>query len=333
MAKKAYIGVNGVARKIKKGYVGVETDVPIYEEKTGTVTITASNLSEYFTVSNDFYYFAGSGSTFTSNNKGVNGSTAMSEWTAKKDMSAVSFSYSVSSESNFDKLTIVVKGTVVANGISGTVSSTWSGSLSAGDTISLTFYKDSSVAGGNDCGTLSAMSITTTVKTQVGSERKNLAREIKKAFIGIAGVARQCWSNRGVVFDTTGVYYPYTISTTHKSIKFVSGKGFVNSDTYNDSFNGYVTMELNVKAGETVSVVVSRIYNEYNIGTMSAYFGFSNGTTFNISTYPEQYTYTNTATTLTLTANADYKYVVIGNWSGSSAGGEHTNEYSQMTFV
>ena len=203
MAKKCYVGVNGVARKVKKGYVGVGVTTPIYDEKIETANITASNLAEYFTVTNGTYYFAGNGSTFTSNNKGVDNSSATSTWTAKYDMSAVSFSYSVSSESNYDKLTIVVKGSTVASAISGTSNSTWSGSLSAGDTISLTFIKDNGSASGNDCGTLSAMSITATVKTQIGVETKGIARKIKKAYVGIGGVARPCWSGGELAYYGT----------------------------------------------------------------------------------------------------------------------------------
>lgn len=69
MAKGAYIGVGGKARKIRKGYIGVNTDVPVYD--TSTTAITASNISNFFNVVNSPYYFAGSGNTFTSNNKGL----------------------------------------------------------------------------------------------------------------------------------------------------------------------------------------------------------------------------------------------------------------------
>lgn len=109
-------------------------------------------------------------------------------------MSAVSFNYSVSSESGWDKLTITVKGTTIANAISGSSSSSWSGSLSKGDVISLIYSKDGSASSGNDCGTLSNISITTSVKTQIDSELKEVARKIKKAYIGIGDIARPFWA-------------------------------------------------------------------------------------------------------------------------------------------
>ena len=68
MSKGAYVGVDGIARKIKKGYVGVDTELPIYDIKEKTVSITANNISEYFTVTNGSYYFKGSGSVFTTTN-------------------------------------------------------------------------------------------------------------------------------------------------------------------------------------------------------------------------------------------------------------------------
>ena len=63
-----------------KTYIGANIEVPIYNE--GTVNITTSNVNDYFTVSNGSYYFAGSGSTFTSNNKHVSSSTATTTFTA-----------------------------------------------------------------------------------------------------------------------------------------------------------------------------------------------------------------------------------------------------------
>lgn len=171
----------------KKAYIGVLTDIPIYTEETKTISITANNIADYFTVVNgSTYYFAGSGDIFTSNNGGVNNSTATTTLTAKMDMDAISFNYSYSSEANYDKFTLVVAGTTVANAVSGaTTSKSYSGSLSAGDTISFTYAKDSSTHSNNDKCTFSGMRITATVKTQTGTETKSVAREVKKGYIGV----------------------------------------------------------------------------------------------------------------------------------------------------
>lgn len=185
----------GVAGKVKKGYIGVQTDVPIYSEETKTVSITASNIAEYFEVTNGSYYFAGSGSTFTSNNGGVKSSTASTVLKAKQDISSLSFSYSYSSEKSYDKFTLKVAGTAVENAVSGpTTSKTYSGSLTAGQTVEFIYAKDSSNDSNDDECTFSAMSITATVRTQTGAEAKEVARKLKKAYIGIGNVARPCWS-------------------------------------------------------------------------------------------------------------------------------------------
>ena len=88
-----------------------------------TVSINTSNISKYFTVTNSTYYFVGNGDTFTSNNKGVNSSSAKTELKALYDFTTVSFNYSYSSETRYDKLTIKVGSTTVANALSGTGSS------------------------------------------------------------------------------------------------------------------------------------------------------------------------------------------------------------------
>lgn len=123
--------------------------------------ITADNIGTYFTVTNGSYKFAGSGSVFTSNNKGVKSSTASTVLTAKQDISVLAFSYSYSSEQNYDKFTLKVGGTTVENAVSGaTTNKTYSGSLTSGQTIEFTYTKDSSQDKNNDQCTFSDMYIT-----------------------------------------------------------------------------------------------------------------------------------------------------------------------------
>lgn len=180
----------GVARKVKKGYLGILTEKPIYT--TQQVNITADNISEYFTVTNGTYYFAGDGDTFTSNNKGKNSTTATTKLLALKDMD-VSFTYSYSSESGYDKFTLVIAGTTVESAVSGsTTIKEWSGKLKAGQAIEFTYSKDKSTSRNDDQCTFSGMVCTAEVQT--GSVTKELARRLKKAYIGIGGVARPCWT-------------------------------------------------------------------------------------------------------------------------------------------
>ena len=193
MAKGAYIGVGGVARKIKKGYVGIDTDIPIYGEPT-TTTVTADKMTEFFDIANGSYYFAHEGTsagTFASNNGGVDSSTAETILTAKMDMD-VSFYYSYASEEDFDKFYLTFAGTSVENGASGQkVTKQYSGSLKAGEAIKFTYKKDKSASSEGDRCAFSG--IVVTAAEFIGYETKSLARKIKKAYIGIGGVARPCW--------------------------------------------------------------------------------------------------------------------------------------------
>lgn len=125
------------------------------------VSITAANIADYFTVTNGTYYFAGSGSVFTSNNGGKANSTATTVLTAKQDISVLTFNYSYSSEQSYDRFTLKVGGTTVEDGVSGdTTNKTYSGSLVKGQTVEFTYTKDSSQNSNDDKCTFSNMYIT-----------------------------------------------------------------------------------------------------------------------------------------------------------------------------
>ena len=125
-----------------------------------TYSITTSNISTFFTVANLTYYFAGSGSTWTSNNKAKSSSTAQTTLTALKNMT-VAFSYSYSSEASYDKFYLTVGGTTVKNGVSGsTTTGTYAATLTAGQTIIFKYTKDGSVNKNNDCCTFYSMTVT-----------------------------------------------------------------------------------------------------------------------------------------------------------------------------
>ena len=132
-----------------------------YESSPQSVAITASNISEYFTVTNGSpYYFNGQGNVFTTNNKGISGSTASTILTAKQDISEISFDYSYSSERPYDKFTLKVAGPFIENGVSGpTTAKSYNGSLASGQTIEFNYIKDSSVDKNDDKCTFSNMVI------------------------------------------------------------------------------------------------------------------------------------------------------------------------------
>lgn len=187
----------------KRIYVGVLTRVPV------PVTVDESNVDTYFTVQNGSpYYFACAGGVWTSNNKGVHGTTATTTLVAKHSFSSISFDYSYSGERGFDKFTLTVAGTVVANGLSGsTTTKSFTGSLKAGDKIELKYQKDASSNGFDDCGTLSNLivsdeeitgcetkGVSRKVKKKVYLGIGGVARKVKKAYIGVGGFARLCFS-------------------------------------------------------------------------------------------------------------------------------------------
>ena len=125
------------------------------------VDITASNISDYFTVTNGSpYCFNGQGNVFTTNNAGVNSSSAYTILTAKQDISEISFNYSYSSEPSYDKFTLTVAGSTIENAVSGaTTTKSYNGSLISGQTIEFTYAKDGSVDKNDDKCTFSNMVI------------------------------------------------------------------------------------------------------------------------------------------------------------------------------
>lgn len=172
-------------------YVGVNTEVPVYGDNTNntSISITTSNISDYFTVDNGSYYFVGSGTTFTTNNGGISNSTAETTLTATQNMN-ISITYSYSSEANYDKFYLTIGSTVVANGASGsTTTNTYSKTITAGTQIKFKYTKDGSQNTYNDRCTFSITAVPDKVPT--GTELKSIARSVRKMYIGIDGLARK----------------------------------------------------------------------------------------------------------------------------------------------
>ena len=114
-----------------------------------SVTITGTNVSKYFTSSNGSYTFVQSGGILENNNKNKDSTSATITLTAKQT-SSIRFDYEWGSEQNYDKFTIVVGGTTVISSVSGTGSNSQSGTISKGQTISLTYSKDGSSSTNGD---------------------------------------------------------------------------------------------------------------------------------------------------------------------------------------
>lgn len=121
-------------------YVGIATT---------SVTITESNVDTYFTSSKGSYTFVQSGGTLENNNKNIASTTATITLTANQT-SSIRFNYGWGSETNCDRFTIIVGGTTVISSVSGTGSNSQSGTISKGQTISMTYSKDGSVNNNGD---------------------------------------------------------------------------------------------------------------------------------------------------------------------------------------
>lgn len=235
MAKGAYIGVNGVARRIKKGYIGTNAQ--------SSTSITVTNITNFFQVTNASYYFAGNGSVFTSNNSAKSSSVAQTTLKALRSME-ISFTYSYSTETSYDKFTLVVAGQTVENGVSGpTATKSYSGRILEGQEIIFKYSKDTSVDGNNDKCTFSNMVVSTSV-----------ARFIKRAYVGIGGVARPCWhggeiQRYGPITNLSSPRIPMAATSTSKYAIIAGGYttstsfGVTTTNRYNtiDVYNSKLT--------------------------------------------------------------------------------------------
>lgn len=124
---------------------------------------------------------------FESSNKGVNSSTSSTSVTVTlSSTGTVSFKYGVSSETNYDKMTITAESdgvtiAVIANAISGSQESSFETELPVGTyTITFAYSKDSSSASGSDIGWISDLKLIT--ETTVDTELEG-AKEAAKAEI------------------------------------------------------------------------------------------------------------------------------------------------------
>lgn len=283
----------------KKAYVGVVTDVPIYEEKDGTVNITADNLADFFSVENGKYCFAWNGSGWVSNNGGVASSSATTVLTALRDLPSLSFGYYYSSEKGYDKFTLKVGGTTVEAGASGSkTNKTWSGSLAKGKTIELTYTKDSSGDSYDDkCG-LYSLTFTGKTLTQVGSEKKSIAREIKRIFVGVKGTV-PVYTTEAAVTITGNNYSSYFEKIDDKSGYFAegisnpygTGKAFSTgrwdaASTFYAKYDMTVTTKTTVNRNDYAGTTMTAIANGDEIGSSGAFtLNMKKGQPFRIEWY------------------------------------------------
>ena len=201
MAKNAYVGVDNKARKVKGAYVGVETQVPVYGKKQ--ITFSRENINEFFTVQNNSAYpFEINPSTtnqvgFVPGNIGINSSTSQIILTANQEIVLKKIYAQYYTEQAYDKLTISINSSNIVNQASGrdTFETTEIRTLSAGDKITMSYVKDPSNHHPSEAMTNIIITCAPiTVEAITGYETKQVARRIKKAYVGVNGKARLCYS-------------------------------------------------------------------------------------------------------------------------------------------
>ena len=227
-------------RRVSSIYAGVTATVPVYTETTTTedIALSSATFTDFFSADNTgttgtnakgitWTNNSGGGLKLTFGNYGINSSTSMTTFTAKRDLTNVVIKGLYYTETRYDKITLTVAGTTVLNAVSGTSSTLtqrWTGSLSKGQTIVLKFVKDSSQSASSEKSTYFTLSCdpyqkTTVNKTQTGTETKLVDKKIVKGYVGGQdGKARLFFGGGG--FSYTGEYteqdYISSSGTKHK---------------------------------------------------------------------------------------------------------------------
>lgn len=126
---------------------------------SNAVTVDAGTDSASWTKSSTdgtYYFTEGSDNVWSSNNQGINSSTATSTWTISLTTSAtVNIPWSISSETRYDKLTITLDDSDVVYQQSGNNSNTYTATLTAGShNLTATYEKDGSGNSDTDTATV-----------------------------------------------------------------------------------------------------------------------------------------------------------------------------------
>ena len=151
-----------------------------------------STIDAYFTISNGsgtsgwaLSANSSAGVNLVPGNIGVNSSTATIKLKAVRALSNVVINGAYYTETNFDKITLIVAGTTVLNAVSGSSASAqhYSGSIAAGQEIVLKYVKDSSRSDENEGNTLFTVTSSDTVPdgyTASGWDTISDTQEIEK---------------------------------------------------------------------------------------------------------------------------------------------------------
>lgn len=132
---------------------------------TDIITSNTSGAKLSFSMTNQYeWQWDSTNKRLKSTNEGVDNSTSQTTITISVETACkFIFDYAVSSESDYDKLTIKVDGNTVVSNVSGSISNSRTTALSYGThTLTLQYVKDASEANGDDCAYISNMRFTST---------------------------------------------------------------------------------------------------------------------------------------------------------------------------
>lgn len=121
--------------------------------RSNVVTTNTAGATVSFSTSNTYEWeWDSANNRIRSTNYNIDSSTSQTTISISATKSTdLSFAYATSSESKYDKLTITLDGSTIVDAISGTTSSTYSGTLSTGShTLILKYSKDGTLKSGDD---------------------------------------------------------------------------------------------------------------------------------------------------------------------------------------
>ena len=208
--------------------------------------------------------------TYTSGNKGVDSSTSTATFKFTTSSAGVlTFDYSVSSETNYDKLTIKINNgstdTTLVNAISGTLNGSKEYNLVANTSYTLTasYTKDSSSANGSDQATISNITITSTLSSDLAytADATYPYTSETKDVTFVTPAKKQMAASSYTYDETTGIY----TLTNPQSIAYTS------------SNVGYYTCNSSVKTTCVKMYEIKALNNQNVVTTVNVHKGANKG--------------------------------------------------------
>lgn len=162
----------------------------LWAAKSDVVKDNSAGVSVSFSSGNSYEWeWDSSNNRLRSTNYNINSSTSQTTISISCPASCTfSFDYAVSSESGYDKLTILLDNQTIVNAVSGSVSNTYNGTLASGShSLVLKYVKDVSAQSGDDRAYLSNVRFIGNSSPNSGSFGDNLNWEVDDRWLTING--------------------------------------------------------------------------------------------------------------------------------------------------